>query len=81
MAKKAPAKAPKAKGGGKGKAAEKETLIVASKVKAAIRGYDMNVASDAVPALNEVLYWYINQAAKRAQANGRKTVRPHDFTV
>jgi histone H3/H4 len=75
MAKKAPAKA-------KGKKpVEKEQLIVASKVKNAIRGFDLNVASDAAGALNEVVYWYIEQAAKRAQANGRKTVRPYDFVV
>jgi hypothetical protein len=77
MAKKAPAKAPKAKGGKK--PAEKEMLIVASKVKNAIRSHDLNVASDAAGALNELIYWYIDQAAKRAQANGRKTVRPYDF--
>ncbi len=79
MAKKGAVKAaPKGKGG---KAKEREMLIVASKVKGAIRGFDVNVASDAAGALNEVVYWYIEQAARRAQANGRKTVRPHDFTV
>ena len=78
MAKKAPAK--KAAKGGK-KQVEKEMLIVASKVKHALREHDVKVASDAPAALNEVIYWYIAQAAKRAVANGRKTVRPHDFTV
>lgn len=78
MAKKAPAKAPKAKGKAKA-AADLESLVVTSKVKAAIRNHDVNVASDAIPALNGMLHWYIEQAAKRAQANGRKTVRPHDF--
>jgi len=29
-------------------------------------------------ALNGYLYWLLEQAAKRAKANGRKTVRPHD---
>lgn len=79
MAKKASAKAKskgKAKGGGAG-----EMLLVGSKVKSAIRGFNCNVASDAATALNSVVYWYIQQAAKRAQANGRKTVRPHDFMV
>lgn len=78
MAKKAPAKA-KAKGGKAKPAAELEMLIVGSKVKNAIRGFDCNVASDAAAALNSVVHWYIEQAAKRAQANGRKTVRPYDF--
>lgn len=76
MAKKGPAKA-KAKGG-KSKI-ETEMLIVGTKVKNAIRGYECNVASDATDALNQVVYWYIEQAARRAQANGRKTVRPYDF--
>jgi len=25
------------------------------------------------------MYWLLGQAAKRAKANGRKTVRAHDF--
>ncbi|MFQ5767257.1 MAG: hypothetical protein ACE5ID_04665 [Acidobacteriota bacterium] len=61
------------------KAAPKEVLLVASKVKNAIRSHKMNVAADAAGALNEVVYWYIEQAARRAAANGRKTVRSHDF--
>ncbi len=58
-----------------------EMLLVGSKVKAALRAYNVNVASDAPEALNNVVHWYIEQAVKRAQANGRKTVRPHDFLV
>lgn len=56
-----------------------EMLLVASKVKAAIRAHRMNVAADAPAVLNEVVNWYIDQAATRAAANGRKTVRGHDF--
>ncbi len=54
-------------------------LLVGSKTKDALRGMDCNVASDALEALNGVVHWYIEQAAKRAVANGRKTVRGHDF--
>ncbi|NJN64502.1 MAG: DUF1931 domain-containing protein [Acidobacteria bacterium] len=54
-------------------------LLVGSKVKSALREHDVNVASDAPAALNEVVYWYLEQAVRRATANGRKTVRPHDF--
>ena len=57
----------------------KDMLLVGSKVKLAIRSHNMNVAADAAGALNEVVYWYIDQAASRAAANGRKTVRAHDF--
>jgi len=61
--------------------ASMEMLLVGSKTKAAIKAHNVNVASDAVDALNMVVYWYIEQAAKRAAANGRKTVRPYDFVV
>jgi histone H3/H4 len=59
----------------------KEMLLVASKVKSALRDHDVNVASDAPEALNEVIHWYCEQAVRRANANGRKTVRAHDFMV
>jgi len=39
----------------------------------------MQHLGDAFAALNGYLYWLLEQAAKRAKANGRKTVRPHDF--
>ena len=56
-----------------------EMLLVGSKTKLAIKGHGVNVAGDALEALNNVVYWYIDQASKRAGANGRKTVRAHDF--
>jgi len=56
-----------------------EMLLVGSKTKAALKAHDVNVAGDALDALNLLMYWYIEQAAKRAKANGRKTVRGHDF--
>ena len=56
-----------------------EMLLVGSKVKAALKDYDVNVSSDAVEGLNEWVHWLVGQAAERAAANGRKTVRNHDF--
>jgi histone H3/H4 len=58
-----------------------EMLLVGSKTKAALKGHGCNVASDALDGLNAVVYWYLEQAGKRAAANGRKTVRAHDFVV
>lgn len=58
-----------------------EMIIVASKAKAALKAHGVNVAGDAMGALNMVCHWYLEQAAKRAAANGRKTVRAHDFMV
>lgn len=58
-----------------------EMVLVASKVKAAIKKAGCNTAGDALDGLNGVVYWYVDQAAKRAKANGRKTVRSHDFCI
>ena len=69
------------KKGKKSKAATQEALLVGSKTKAALKAHGVNVAGDAVDGLNAVVHWYIEQAANRAQANKRKTVRGHDFVV
>ena len=61
------------------KAPQVEMLLVGSKAKAALKAHGVNVASDALENLNLVVHHYIDQAAKRAEANGRKTVRKHDF--
>lgn len=74
-------KAKKAKGGAgkKGSAGGGEMMLVASKVKAALKAAGCNTASDAMEGLNSWVGWLIDQAAKRAASNGRKTVRAHDF--
>jgi hypothetical protein len=58
-----------------------EILLVGSKVKAAIKATGCNTGGDAIEGLNAWVGWLISQAAARAQANGRKTVRGHDFMV
>jgi hypothetical protein len=58
-----------------------EVLLVGSKVKAAIKAAGCNSSGDAVDGLNAWVHWLIQQATARAQANGRKTVRAHDFMV
>lgn len=58
-----------------------EPLVIASKAKAVLKKQNCNVASDAFDGLNGLIYWYLEQAAKRAKQNGRKTVRAHDFMV
>ena len=60
---------------------EKEVLLVGSKVRQAIKDADCNTGGDAVEGLNEWVHWLIAQATARAVANGRKTVRAHDFMV
>ena len=56
-----------------------EMLLVGSKVKAQLKAHGVNVAGDALEGLNDWVYWLIEQGVKRADLNGRKTVRSHDF--
>ena len=56
-----------------------EPLVIASKAKAVLKKAGCNTSGDAFEALNGSLYGLLDQAAKRAKANGRKTVRGHDF--
>ena len=74
------AKAKKGKSGGAA-ARPAEMLLVASKVKGMIKGAGFYTAGDALDGLNNVVAWYVEQATKRAEANGRKTVRAHDFAA
>lgn len=73
----------KAKNGKKGGGAKKggEMLLVGSKVKAEIKSANCNTAGDALDGLNGWVHWLIGQATQRASANGRKTVRAHDFMI
>ena len=62
-------------------ATKMEMFLVASKVKEQLKRAKCNTAGDALQGLNGVVQWYVEQAAKRAKANGRKTVRAHDFCI
>jgi histone H3/H4 len=58
----------------------KDMLLVGSKTKDALKGGGKyNVSSDALDALNSQVYWLIEQAQKRCEANGRKTIRSYDI--
>lgn len=56
-----------------------ETIVVKSKVKE-VSG-NCNVAGDFADALNKVAVELVKEAAKRADANGRKTVQAKDVYV
>ncbi|MDP1828363.1 MAG: hypothetical protein Q8L48_34155 [Archangium sp.] len=58
-----------------------EPLIIASKAKGVLKAAGCNTSGDAFDGLNAQVYWMLEQAAKRAKANGRKTVRAHDFVA
>lgn len=61
------------------KNAKKEMLLVGSKTKEALKGKGFNVSSETLDALNEYVYWLVEQAQKKCEANGRKTIRPYDI--
>ncbi|MGE0868797.1 MAG: hypothetical protein AB7P03_09550 [Kofleriaceae bacterium] len=65
----------------KGKGRPAEMLLVSSKVRAMIKDAGCNTAGDALDGLNGYVSWLIDQAAKRAIGNHRKTVRAHDFII
>jgi histone H3/H4 len=75
------AKAKKSKGGGGGGGRPAEMLLVSSKVRSMIKDAGCNTAGDALDGLNGYVAWLVQQAAKRAGENGRKTVRAHDFII
>lgn len=52
-------------------------LVVKSNVKEALAGN--NVSADFYDALNEEVQGLLNEAARRAEANDRKTVQPRDL--
>ena len=58
-----------------------EVLVVGSKLKAAIKDAGCNTGGDVIDAVNGYVHWIVGQAAQRAQANGRKTVRGHDVVL
>jgi len=60
-------------------AKKKESLIVASKVKAYIKSKKMMTSSDALAALNDAVYCMLDKAADRTKANRRSTVKPQDL--
>lgn len=54
-------------------------FVVASTVKAFIRGKGLQVSGDLVGALSDKVQAILETAVLRMDSNGRKTVRPHDL--
>jgi len=61
------------------KKAEKEMLVVTSKIKAYIKSKGMMSSSETAPALNDCVYAMLDAAIKRTEANRRSTVKPQDL--
>jgi hypothetical protein len=60
-------------------AKKKESLIVASKVKAYVKSKGMMTASDSLEAISDRVYCMLDKAAERTKANRRSTLKPQDL--
>jgi hypothetical protein len=58
---------------------KKDSLIVASKVKAYIKGKKMMTSSEALEAISEKVYALLDAAAVRTKANRRSTLKAQDL--
>ena len=60
-------------------AKKKESLIVASKVKAYIKSQKMMTSSEALGAISDKVYGMLDEAIARTKANRRSTVKAQDL--
>ena len=58
--------------------ADKERLLVGTKVKDYVKEQGLMSSADMLDALNECVYDRLDRAIERAKANGRKTLQPRD---
>ena len=54
-------------------------LVIQSKVKEHIKEQDMRMSGDFVDALDEKVKGLVEEAARRAKGNDKKTVKPNDL--
>ncbi|MBN2021116.1 MAG: hypothetical protein JW749_12935 [Sedimentisphaerales bacterium] len=60
-------------------AKEREVLVVASKVRAYIKSKKMMTSSEAIGAISNAVYSMLDNAANRAKANRRSTIKAQDL--
>ncbi|MDD5326924.1 MAG: hypothetical protein PHY02_03805 [Phycisphaerae bacterium] len=60
-------------------AKKKESLVVASKIKAYIKSKGMMTSADALETVSDKVYCLLDKAAERTKANRRSTVKPQDL--
>lgn len=63
----------------KSKSSSREVLVVASKVKAYVKGKKMNTSAESIEALSARVYEMLDCATVRTKHNGRKTLKAHDL--
>jgi histone H3/H4 len=59
--------------------ADKEILVVTSKVKAYVKNKQMQTSADAIDALSDKVCALLDAAVERAKANRRSTVKAQDL--
>ncbi len=59
--------------------AKRETLVVASKVKAYIKSKDMMTSGEAIETISDAVYDMLDKAIERTKANRRSTVKAQDI--
>lgn len=60
-------------------AQSREMLVVASKIKDAVKAAGCQSSGELPEAVSERVHELIESAAERAKQNGRATVRPYDL--
>lgn len=60
-------------------AKKKESLVVASKVRAYVKSKKMMTSSEALEAINNAVYCALDSAIARAKANRRSTIKAQDL--
>ncbi len=59
--------------------AEKEVLVVVSKVKDYVKSKGFMTSAEAIPALSDLVYDLLDKAMERTKENGRQTIKPQDL--
>ncbi len=54
-------------------------FVVKSRVQALVKELNMRLSGDALGVIDDRVQSAVKKAAKRAQANGRKTIQSQDF--
>lgn len=57
----------------------RESVIVQSKLREAVKQLGLQMDGSLPDAVNDKVHAVLAEAADRAKANGRKTLRPHDL--
>jgi len=60
-------------------AKKRDSLVVASKIKAYIKSKKMMTSKEALETISEKVYCMLDSASNRTKANRRSTLKPQDL--